>query len=506
LQLILPGFPCKSPNDVDKTFSAMPDYGEVIAIERLDKLCFDLNAIYAPRSKLTILSDGTTFADVVQVSDQTKQLYKLALRDITVTENIAWADLSSILPEINVNEPDDKLRKALLKTVAKGPRPFEKFVDKVKKDPAQSKVHDKMCSYLYHDINLERFSEQCRDGYLASISEKAYQMMYRGKALNQGIQNTFPNHIRLSVHAYDNAGPKFTVILNPNSTKAIAPWHSVPVRLLNGQFVQLPHSIAKERLLALVTWQGQHWFYLEVDSVSLTELTYQIVKGPKFGLRISEPKKLGYQHFAAGFLQKLSEDFGFVILKEAPIEAQDDLVDFCQPYGDIYHWKFGPVHVVKPELNPKGFVHSIHKTPLHWDLSMLPHSDENVKKDQRFAASTFMLYCKTPPAKGEGQTTLVDSRMALKLAGQQQVNRWKNIDVTYETKMTYFGGDPHTYPLVFEHPTHKDDIFRYQEGSELQMQQFLLSSEQLSKSEFANLIDDVNGIAYHPDCFVEHEW
>jgi hypothetical protein len=33
-------------------------------------------------------------------------------------------------------------------------------------------------------------------------------------------------------------------------------------------------------------------------------------------------------------------------------------------------------------------------------------------------------------AKGEGQTTLVDSRMALKLAGQQQVNRWKNIDVT----------------------------------------------------------------------------
>lgn len=510
LELILPGFPCKSPNDVDKTFSTMPDYGEASAIERLDRLCFDLNTIYSPGSKLTILSDGTTFADVVQVADQTKKDYKQALRNLTVTENIEWADLSALLPGIDANGCDDDIRKALLKTIAKGPRPFERFVDKVKKDPQQSRAHDKMCSYLYHDINLERFSEQCRDGYLASISDKAYQMMYRGKALNHGIQNTFANHIRLSVHRYDNAGPKFTVALNAktqtNSSKVVPPWHSVPVRLLNGQFVQLPHSIAKERLLALVTWQEQHWFYLEVDSVSLTEMTYQVVKGPKFGLRIGDPKQLGYQHFSSEFLQQLSEDFGFVLLKDAQIEQQSDLVDFCQPYGDVYHWKFGPVHVVKPEANPDGFVHSIHKTPLHWDLSMLPHSDENVKKDPRFAASTFMLYCKTPPAKGEGQTTLVDSRMALKLAGQQKVNRWKQIDITYETRMTYFGGDPHTYPLVFEHPTNRDDIFRYQEGTDLQMQQFLLSNQQLSKTEFAELIDDVNGIAYHPDCLVEHEW
>lgn len=506
IDLILPGFPCKSPNDIDKSFSVLPDYGEVIAIERLDKLCHDINVIYPAGSNLTILSDGTTFADVVQVKDETKHNYNQALREITVTENIQWADLTAIIPALKPNQDDNSIRKALLKTINNGPRPFERFIEKVKNDPKQANVHDNMCSYLYHDINLERFNQQCRDGYLASIAEKAYHMMYRGKALNKGIDRYFPHHIRLSVHQYDNSGPKYTFALNEHSTKAIAPWHSVPVRLTDGRFIQLPHSIAKQRLLALVTLNQQKWFYLEVDSVNLTEFSYEVVKGPRFGLRIADPKGLGYQHFDSQFLQRLSEQFGFILLKDAPIAQQQDLVAFCQPYGDIYHWKFGPVHVVKPEENPDGFVHSIHKTPLHWDLSMLPKSDENVQKDPRFAASTFMLYCKTPPAAGEGQTTLVDSRIALKLAGQQKVQQWKNTNITYQTKMTYFGGDAHTYPLVFEHPKYKDDIFRYQEGSDLQMQQFLLSNEQMNEEEFNHLVKEVNDIAYHPRCLVEHEW
>lgn len=506
IQLLLPGFPCKSPNDIDKAFSDMPDYGEVSAIEQLDKLCFDINAIYPPGSELTILSDGTTFADVVEVKDETKERYKQALRGLTVTENIDWAELPDILPKLEAEADEGKTRKALLKLINKGPRPFERFVESVKKDPKQSAVHDKMCSYLYHDINLERFSRQCRDGYLASIADKAYQMMYRGKALNKGIDNTYPHHIRLSVHQYDNAGPKFTFALNPNNDKAIAPWHSVPVRLKDGRFVQLPNSIAKEHLLALVTLGGQNWLYLEVESAHLSQFTFEIIKAPRFGLRISDPQNIGIHHFSAQLLKSLSETFGFVVFKNAPIQAQSDLVEFCQPFGEIYQWQFGPVHVVKPQKVPDGFVHSIHKTPLHWDLSMLPKSDENVQKDPRFAASTFMLYCKTPPAAGEGQTTLVDSRTALKLAGQKKVARWKQTEITYETKMTYFGGDPHTYPLVFAHPQTREDIFRYQEGSELDIQQFTLNNDKLSDDELHQLIEDVNGIAYHPRCLVEHEW
>ena len=507
LEFILPGFPCKSPNDVDKTFSAMPDYGEVMAIERLDEFCTQLNEIYPLGSELTILSDGTTFVDIVHVSEETKENYKKALPGITLTENIVWADLSSILPDYQSKDKSSpKMVKALLKSIGKGPRSFEKFIDKVKNDSEQTAVHDKLCSYLYHDINLESFSEGNRDKYLESISEKAFEMMYRGRALNNGIQTAFPDHIRLSVHQYDNSGPKFTFSFNNNNQKTLSPWHSVPVRLLNGEFIQLPHSIAKERLLAKVSHLEQNWFYMEVSEPALTEFTYEVMKGPKFGLTISDPKQVGYHHFSTHFLQKLCEDFGFIVLKNAAIADQAELVNYCQPFGNIYHWKFGAVQVVKPEENPTGFVHSIEKTPLHWDLSMLPSSDENVKNNLRFAAKIFMLYCKTPPEKGEGQTTLVDSRKVLKVAGASKVKSWKEIEITYQTKMTYFGGDPHTYPLVFEHPINKDDIFRYQEGSELEIQQFSLSCDKYSKDEFKKLINELNEIAYNEHCMVKHEW
>ncbi|WP_299489545.1 L-tyrosine/L-tryptophan isonitrile synthase family protein [uncultured Shewanella sp.] len=508
LEFILPGFPCKSPNVIDKSFSAMPDLGEVLAIERLDTLCCALNEIYPHGSSVTILSDGTTFADVVHVEDEVKDQYKTALRQLCVTENIQWADLMDLLPEAQLAQitDSDSLRKALLKGISTGPRSFEKFVKKVSDSPEQTEVHDKLCSYLYHDVCIERFSDGDRDQYLESISDKAYQMMYRGRALSAGIDKVYPHHIRLSVHAYDNSGPKFTVSLSSDTSKVVSPWHSVPVRLLTGEYVQLSHGIAKQKCVVNVTHAGHNWCYLEVAGPQLQGFVFELIKAPAFGLKISDPQQLGYGCLPSEFLQQLSEQFGFILLKNMPDIQQQDLVDFCDPFGEIYHWQFGPVHVVKPEKIPHGFVHSIEKTPLHWDLSMLPASEKKVEQDPKFAASCFMLYCKTPPVKGEGQTTIVDSRVALKLAGQSKVKQWCNIDLTYETKLTYFGGTPRRYPLVDLHPTTDEPILRYQEGSESQLQRFSLSSTEMSSAELTALIQEVNDIAYHDKCFIAHEW
>ncbi|MCL1126498.1 isocyanide synthase family protein [Shewanella surugensis] len=512
LDFILPGFPCKSPNVVDKSFSMMPDYGEVLAIERLDAFCFALNDLYPHGSRVTILSDGTTFADIVHVDDEVKQRYKTALRHLSVTENILWADLTDLLPDVKGNNKadSDSLRKSLLKGISSGPRAFEKFVQKVRDSSAQAKVHDKLCSYLYHDVRIERFSDGDRDHYLESISDKAYQMMYRGRALSASIDKVYPQHIRLSVHGYDNAGPKFTFSLSSDTTKAVSPWHSVPVRLLTGKFVQLSHGVAKKKCVVKVTCEGQNWCYLEVADPKLQAFTFEIVKSPAFGLKISDPRQVGFENLPVDFLQALTAKFGFLLLKYQQSNMPDiepqDLVELCTPFGEIYHWQFGPVHVVKPEAVPHGFVHSIEKTPLHWDLSMLPATEKKVAHNPKFAASCFMLYCKTPPVKGEGQTTIVNSRVALKLAGQAKVKQWRNINITYETKLTYFGGTPRSYPLVDLHPVTNDAILRYQEGCESKLQRFSLSSVDMEQTELAALIEDVNNIAYDERCFIALEW
>lgn len=88
IQFILPGFSCKSPNKVDKTFGVLPDMGEVLALEHLDNLCEDISMIHDAGCELTILCDGTIFSDIVDVPEKERNDYKYGLRNNTVTNNI----------------------------------------------------------------------------------------------------------------------------------------------------------------------------------------------------------------------------------------------------------------------------------------------------------------------------------------------------------------------------------------------------------------------------------
>jgi alpha-ketoglutarate-dependent taurine dioxygenase len=137
---------------------------------------------------------------------------------------------------------------------------------------------------------------------------------------------------------------------------------------------------------------------------------------------------------------------------------------------------------------------------------MLPLDHENVAQDEFFCNRLIMLYCKRSSNNGGGETNIVDSRSALRLAGSDLVSRLKNTNVTYYTKMTYFGGVPRTYPLVWKHPQSEDLILRYQEGSDLDIQQFKLSSDQMDDHEFSKLVQDINSIVYDERCMVSHTW
>ena len=503
IQFILPGFPCKSPNKVGKTFGISPDMGEVLALERLDNLCEDINAIHGAGCELTILCDGTTFSDIVGVPEKEKNDYKSSLRNHTVTNNIKWADLSVFFDR---TMSDDMARKQLIKQAGLKSQTLEKFIAKVKRDENLTAIHDKWCSYLYNDVRLEQVSTSNRDEFLQSIGQKAYEMMYRGQALASNIDRTYPKHIRLSVHQYNNSGPKFSVGLSAGTQRSEVPWHNVPLRLKDGSFQYVPRAQIKEDSTALVTCQQKNLFFMEVENKNLPKFSYEIVKAPRFGLVIKDINKIGFQKLPSEFLAQLTSDFGFVVLKDIRFNKKDELVEFCNPYGEIYQWDFGPVHVVKPDEKPDGFVHSIEKVPLHWDLSMLPLTHARVIDNEVFAAKMFMLYCKRPPEKGGGQTTIVDSRMALKIAGSKRVEEWKTTRVTYSTKMTYFGGVPRTFPLVLKHPDKDEYILRYQEGSDSDLQKFVLSSDAIEASELEDIINDVNNIAYDERCMVSYEW
>ena len=60
ISFILPAFPAKSGNR-NKTYSQLPDYGEVVSLQRLNEFALEISQLYQPGVKIIICSDGRVF-------------------------------------------------------------------------------------------------------------------------------------------------------------------------------------------------------------------------------------------------------------------------------------------------------------------------------------------------------------------------------------------------------------------------------------------------------------
>lgn len=280
----------------------------------------------------------------------------------------------------------------------------------------------------------------------------------------------------------------------------------VPVLDRLGNFVHAVPAEVDARRCVPVTFRGNTYLFLETDCPAARNLTYELQLAPDFGLRLEGASRADYESLSIEFLDRLVRAFGFLCFRGFSFSDREDFLSYCARHGRPYVWPFGAVHVVRPAEKPEGVVHSLEKAPLHWDLGLHPLSDENVQRDPWFCADKFMLYCKTPPAQGEGQTTVVSGRQVLRLAGEGRVEQWRRTRITYDTPRTYFGGDPRTYPLVHSHPITGEAILRYQEGSESELQAFHRRSDDLSAAGFRELVTEIDALAYDPRCHVAHEW
>ena len=503
IEIVLPGFPFKSLNFHAKTSGPKPDYGEVLALRRLEEMCAAIADTYQGGAVATIVSDGTTFNDIIGVSDEDRRFYDTEVRTLWPSRHIRWASLEDMVgPRDNPVE----LRRALVEK-ARLPYPdLDAFVEAVSADAGLTAAHDHMCNFLYNDLRPRHEEDIDEDAYFAQIRDKSYEMMFRSQALSAVLNQTYPDAVRLSVHQYDNSGPKYTFGFVEGAKLASAPWHKVTLRDLDGRMSYVDHARIDPAKTLAIYRDDQVWLYQEADGEVGPDLRLSVVQAPQFGLVIEGQRPDSVRDLSPRLMKSLVEFFSFVCLRGCDFAERQDLVDYCLPFGEIYQWHFGPVHVVQPEEKPKGFVQSLEKTPIHWDLSMLPLDHERVKEDEWFCADLFMLYCKTPPQSGEGQTVLVDSRRILHEVGPETVERWRSTNVTYNTKMTYFGGHPRTYPLVHVHPFTREPILRYQEGSQSQYQTFSQDVEGLEPSENARFIEEMDRRMYAEKVCYAHDW
>jgi hypothetical protein len=84
IPFVLPAFPWKSVNKVEKVLGALPDLGEELALGRLNNLVEDVKEIYEPGAQVLITSDGMVYNDLLGIPDEETYRYGAAFRRMSV--------------------------------------------------------------------------------------------------------------------------------------------------------------------------------------------------------------------------------------------------------------------------------------------------------------------------------------------------------------------------------------------------------------------------------------
>lgn len=286
IECILPGFPCKSSN-TNKVHSCIPDKGEELALKRLIQATIDIQKLYPPGMKVWIVSDGHVFSDCIGtdddiVSNYTAKLHRLYEKNANENvDAIGFVGLNELLftgPTADKFDPDwvkdaelphytgtkiDAFSEVSRGILMKGCDTDDgrlKEQLKIEGHPRLN-LYRGFSRFMTEDlILLPYFQSMSRKAFKKTISKIAFTMIKRNDAYSNLVELVFPHHMRLSIHAHVNSGPKFGIkIIAPHMCKIVksleeieephyedllhipTPWHNSVVKVndKNGNTQQL---------------------------------------------------------------------------------------------------------------------------------------------------------------------------------------------------------------------------------------------------------------------------
>ncbi|GJC82017.1 spore wall maturation protein DIT1 [Colletotrichum liriopes] len=254
IELCLPAFPCKSSN-TNKVLGKAPDRGERLALERLHSFVEAIEAIYQPGAKMWIISDGHVFSDCIGVDDADVDAYGEQLKEMNRAVGVSrgnpdrvgfrsLVDLFELneaksqhkLPELqaqlNIPDIDHHVETKLTveaelcrQILMAGCQPQESAVRaKIKsQNAAILALYRGFSRFMLEDLELHPFTRKMTRSQRRKLSTKvAFEMIMRNQSYSNLVELLLPNHVRLSIHAHNNAGPKFGIqLFDPAVVRAV---------------------------------------------------------------------------------------------------------------------------------------------------------------------------------------------------------------------------------------------------------------------------------------------
>ncbi|OQS01088.1 hypothetical protein ACHHYP_01834 [Achlya hypogyna] len=258
ITFVIPAFPFKSPNATDKTLGVLPDRGEELAMERLEALCCQIERLYPTGVRMVIFSDGRVFNDIIGVSDDTMDAYITELEAMAVSAGHTHICFDRLENYTTSDDPNTELlvrykcdtidMKQLLKDdagVLATYRGFRRFLTK---------------DLAHKWVGMSNSAIDKAAGAAAKL------MIQRNMAFSTLVDDCYPGAIRLSIHAYDNSGPKYGVALIPqladsNGAIPTTPWHCVMVRDRDGTEYSAKRQDVDLNKYQLTHKYGRAWGY-----------------------------------------------------------------------------------------------------------------------------------------------------------------------------------------------------------------------------------------------------
>ncbi|KAI8962528.1 Pyoverdine/dityrosine biosynthesis protein-domain-containing protein [Daldinia sp. FL1419] len=253
IEMCLPAFPCKSSN-TDKVTGKDPDRGEQLALEHLHSFVEAIEKVYRAGAKLWIISDGHVFSDCIGVDDRDVDAYSQKLikmnREIGLqkgnTDRIGFKSLADLFELERYNSPS-KLAKIskldipsinhyvqtqitveaeLCRRLLMGGCQSQKLTLRARIDSQEAGIlalYRGFSRFMLEDLEHHPFTHTMSRSKQKKLSSKvAFEMIMRNQAYSNLVELLFPNHIRLSIHAHNNAGPKFGIqMFDPKSVRAV---------------------------------------------------------------------------------------------------------------------------------------------------------------------------------------------------------------------------------------------------------------------------------------------
>ncbi|KAI0164569.1 transferase family protein [Xylariaceae sp. FL1272] len=250
VQACLPAFPFKSANKVYKVLGKLPDKAEELALERLQTMCQRIQSIYSPGARITIISDGITYNDLLSISDQDTWAYGEALRAMAAEKKFDRINFSRMKDLLDFSLPEEMREIVYVANCTN----FRRLLLNRHGDPGLdidneiSTNPDTKLTYLGYKRFLEsdlkhifpQGSIRTANSYKRDCKYLAKQMLIRGYAFAGAVKAAFPNHLRLSIHESFGAVTKISISLLNTTTGFTTPWHCTVAQLASGEWISAP--------------------------------------------------------------------------------------------------------------------------------------------------------------------------------------------------------------------------------------------------------------------------